>query len=113
MKRWLRNLLVVLTVLIIAGVSGVRVTHPKGGLSNALGPAHSGLAIYIKGNSVKTGDKVVYVSQDTKHSPALGNVSGVNPKYYDVENGKFIEGVNTLEVQGKLVIIIPFIGWLL
>jgi hypothetical protein len=113
MKRWMRNLVIVMAVFIVAGFFGVRVTHPNGGLSNALGPAHSGLAIYLKSDSVKTGDKVVYVSQDSKHSPALGNVSGVNPKYYDIENGKFIEGVNIPEVQGKLVIIIPFIGWLL
>lgn len=113
MRRWMKKLLIALVVVIIASLFGVRVAHPNGGLSNALGPAHSGLAIYLKGDSVKVGVKVVYVSQDSKHSPALGNVSGVNPKYYDVENGKFIEGVNTPEIQGKLVIIIPFIGWLL
>ena len=113
MKRWMRNTLIALVILIVAGLAGVRVSHPKGGLSDALGPAHSGLAIYLKGNTAKVGDKVVYVSQDTKHSPSLGDISGVNPKYVDVQNGKFVEGVSYSMIQGHLVIVITFIGWLL
>jgi hypothetical protein len=113
MKRWTRNLLIAVVLVVIAGLSGLRVAHPNGGLSNALGPAHSGLAIYLKGDSVKVGQKVLYISQDAKHSPALGNISGVNPKYYDVENGKFLEGVDKPMIRGKLLVIVPFIGWLL
>ena len=40
MRRWMKKLLIALVVVIIASLFGVRVAHPNGGLSNALGPAH-------------------------------------------------------------------------
>jgi hypothetical protein len=113
MKSWIRNTVIGIVIIILAGLLGVRVAHPNGGLSNALGPAHSGLAIYIKGNSPKKGDRVVYSSEDKKISPALGYVFGTNPTYFDVRNGKYLEGIKPSKIRGKLIVVIPFIGWLL
>jgi hypothetical protein len=109
MKNLKRNALIVIVLLVVAALLGLRVTHPKGGLSNALGPAHSGIAVYLKTNKVGIGDKVVYQSQDTKINPALGAVFGENPKYVDIKNGKYLEGIYPKDVNGKL----PFIGWIL
>jgi hypothetical protein len=112
MRNWKRVTGLILVVIIVASFFGLRVAHPKGGLKSALGPAHSSLAIYWKGNSAKVGDKIVYLSSDNKINPSLGIVFGANPTFYDVKNGTFLEGIKPKNVRGKLVIVIPFLGWL-
>ncbi|MEN9324781.1 MAG: hypothetical protein RL414_535 [Actinomycetota bacterium] len=103
---------IALLVIVALFAFGIRASHPHGGLTNALGSAKSGIAIYKKTQTVDTGAKIVYVSDKKEISPALGSVIGKNPKYYDIENGQFLEGVNPENVQGKLLFVVPFLGYI-
>jgi hypothetical protein len=108
-----RNLTLGLIILVILYLFGIRIDHPKGGLSNALGSASSSLAIYKHGNVAKIGDKVVSRSEVKGASPAIGVVMGLNSKFYDVQNGIVLEAVIKKDLRGRLIAVIPFIGAIL
>jgi hypothetical protein len=105
-----RNTSISLLVLLVLFTFGLRFDHPRGGLSNALGPASTTIAVYMHGNEYKNGDKIIAKSEVKGASPAVVVVMNVGPDYYDVQNQKILERVKKKDVQGKLIAIIPFLG---
>ena len=105
-----RNITLSVLVLIIFLALGFRMDHPRGGLSNALGPASTTIALYKHGHEAKIGDRIVAKSEVKGASPAVVIVMDVGPDFYDVQNEKILERVKKKDVQGHLLAIIPFIG---
>jgi hypothetical protein len=103
----------VLGVLALLFVVGIRVGHPHSGLSTALGSASSSLVIYKASNELAVGEKILGASADPKLSPVLGVVAEVGSDFYTVKNGKFLEQVSKKEARGKMIVVIPFLGYLL
>ena len=106
-----RNTSITVLLLLILFVFGLRFDHPRGGLSNALGPANTTIAVYLHGHEYKNGDKIIAKSEVKGASPAVVVVTNVGPDYYDVQNQKILERVKKKDVQGKLLAIIPFLGF--
>lgn len=102
----------VLGVLALLFVLGIRVGHPHSGLSTALGSASSSLVIYKTSNELAVGEKIFGGSSDPKLSPVLGEVADVSSDFYTVKNGKFLEQVTKKEARGKMLVVIPFFGYL-
>lgn len=112
MSTGMKRFTATLGVLLILFVAGIRVGHPHSGLSTALGSAKSSVIIYKANKELSVGDKIFGASQDPNLSPVLGEVGEVGPDYYSVKNGKFLERVTKSETRGKLIIVIPFFGYL-
>ena len=104
-----------IAVLVIAGsfFLGLRFSHPASGLKNALGSATSSVALYRHGSSFAKGDIVLVNTGSKDLDPALAKVSTVSKDGVDIQSGAQIQRVATKEIQGKLLIVIPFIGTLL
>ena len=111
MNSWPRRIGAALLALIVLFFFGLRIDHPASGLSNSLGSAKSSIAIYISTHDVAKDAKVIYASSDPKLTPGLGSIYLVHKDSYDVGNGKFLEGVTKKNIRGKLLIVIPFLGW--
>lgn len=111
LKRIQKPLIFLLLLSVIFLVLGFRVQHPKNGLSNALGSAESSLVIVRQTEEIKPGDKVVAAAQ-VGESPVLGIVATVSEDSIElhVENG--IARTTQDKVSGKLLIVIPFVGYI-
>jgi len=110
--------LIIVTIVVVAipialFFAGIRVAHPQAGLSNALGPAKSAIVIFKETTDVNIGDTVIASSQQTSTSPVLGNVSAKTANYYTIKNGRFLEPIPTSHMRGKLLVIVPFLGYAL
>jgi len=90
---------------------GFRVTHPQSGLDHALGSAQSSLALYRSVDTFAVDDKVVAALPTD--GPALGIVRGVFGDAYDVQIGSQLFRLNKQDIDGKMLVIIPFLGSLL
>ena len=112
MSTTMKRITAVLGVLVLLGLFGVRIGHPNSGLSTALGSASSSLVIYKADKSLDTGDKIFGASEDPKLSPVLGEVADKGDDYYTVQNGKFLERVTKEDTRGKMIVVIPFFGYL-
>jgi hypothetical protein len=112
MSTTTKRITATLGVLALLFVLGIRVGHPHSGLSTALGSASSSVVIYKSNKDLNVGDKIFGASQDPKLSPVLGEVGEVGPDYYSVKNGKFLERVSKSETRGKLIVVIPFFGYI-
>ena len=104
-------LLGILLAFILLFVVGIRATHPKSGLDHALGSAASSVAVYRVTDSLAMDDKVVV--QLSGEGSALGIVRGVADGSYDVQVGSQLYRLNTQDIRGKMLVIIPFVGSLL
>lgn len=109
-KKVLAGIALTLALLFVLGF---RVSHPQGGLTNALGSAQSGLVIFQKADVYPPGQTVVAISGDLKVSPFLGEVLGVTGARYEVGNGRFTESISGADIKGKMIFVIPFIGTVL
>lgn len=108
----LRTPLVALLIFVVVFMSlGFRFQHPKDGLSNALGSAESSIVIVRKVDEVKAGDKIVAAAK-VGESPVLGIVASVKDGSIELFLEKGIARSTPDEVAGKLLIVIPFIGYL-
>ncbi|CAN2226504.1 hypothetical protein MCEMRE185_01350 [Candidatus Nanopelagicaceae bacterium] len=112
MSTNLKRITAVLGVLILLSLFGVRVGHPNSGLSTALGSASSSVVIYKANKNLSVGDKIFGASQDPKLSPVLGEVADKGDDYYTVQNGKFLERITKEDTRGKMIVVIPFFGYL-
>jgi hypothetical protein len=106
-----RNTTITVLVLAVLIAFGLRFDHPRGGLANALGPAKTTIAVYLHGHEYKNGDKIIAKSEVKGASPAVVVIVNVGPDFYDVQNEKILERVKKKDVQGKLLAIIPFLGF--
>lgn len=109
-KKLVSYPLIAILLLGLAFVLGLRVDHPHSGLKNALGSATSSLALYRDTTAFVKGDIVLVNTGDKKLDPALARVSNVSKDGVDIQSGAQIQRVQTVNVKGKLLVIIPFLG---
>lgn len=109
MRNWIRPTAIVVGIALLLFIFGIRVEHPRGGLKNAVGSASSSLVIVKKTSNIKAGDKVV-IGVDSKPTPTLGIVSGINENIVSVQLDNGFQKGDIKNVAGKLLIVIPFIG---
>ena len=108
----LRNPLIALSAFFIVFTAlGFSFQHPKDGLSNALGSAESSIVIVKKVDEVKAGDKIV-AGAKVGESPVLGIVASVKDGSIELFLEKGIARSTPDEVSGKLLLVIPFVGYL-
>ena len=112
MNKRSKQFLAIVGVFVLLFVAGIRIGHPQGGLSNSLGSAKSSLVLYRHGATLVKDDKAMVKSGNPESSPSLGVVASVGKDFYDVNTGSFLEQINSKDVQGKLIVVIPFFGYL-
>ena len=110
-SRILRPLILGFILLLILFGLGLRFDHPESGLRSALGPANSSIAVYWHGNSGDKGDKLVVSTGKPGQDPALVLVTGNAPGFIDIQSGQELQRIPLSQVHGKLLAIIPFIGF--
>jgi len=101
-----------LVLALILFLFGFRLTHPQDGLSNALGSAKSSIAIVKKSSVYKSGDKIVAQPQVGK-SPVLGIIASAEGGSLELILENSVARTTPEKVSGKLVLVIPFVGYLL
>ena len=111
-SRVLRPVILILIFFLILFVLGLRVDHPESGLKSALGPAKSSIAVYWDGNSVSKGDNVIVTTGKPGQDPTLAVVAAITSEYVDIQSGRELQRIEPNQVHGKLLAIIPFIGYL-
>jgi hypothetical protein len=104
---------IVVGVLVVALALGFRFEHPASGFKTALGSPQSSLVITKKADVYSVGDKVVVNSASKELSPLLGQITAVTDAQYSVTNGVFLETISGENVKGKMVVVLPFLGYLL
>jgi hypothetical protein len=111
MNKTLRTrIAIAVAILILAYLGGIRVAHPHSGLKNSLGSAESGLVIYKTGSNFAKGSKVIVKTQESSNSPVLAFVIAVNKDSYDIQSDASIVRVEKNQAQGKLLLMVPFLG---
>lgn len=108
----LRPIILALIFFLILFGLGLRIVHPESGLKSALGPANSSMAVYWHGTSAAKGDKLVVTSGKPGQDPTLALVTGTTPGFVDIQSGRELQRISSNQVQGKLLAIVPFIGYL-
>lgn len=111
-SRVLRPIILLFLILLILFGLGLRFDHPESGLKSALGPANSSIAVYWHGNSAAKGDKLVVSTGKPGDDPALALVTGATPGFVDIQSGRELQRISTNQIHGKLIAIIPFIGYI-
>jgi len=111
-SRVLRPIILVLILLLILFGLGLRFEHPESGLKSALGTANSSIAVYWHGNSAVKGDKLVVSTGKPGADPALVLVTSSSPGFVDIQLGRELQRISMNQVHGKLLAIIPFIGYI-
>lgn len=104
---------IVVAVLVVALALGFRVEHPAAGFKTVLGSPSSSVVVTKKADAYAVGDKVVVNSASKELSPLLGQVTAVTDGQYSVTNGVFLETISGENVKGKMIVVLPFLGYLL
>lgn len=89
------------------------MAHPKDGLSNALGSANSVLSIYRSSSNFEVGTKVIARLDAPGKSPVLAVIRAKSETSMDIQAGTKLVRVNTAQVYGKLIAVVPFVGSIL
>lgn len=100
-----------LILVLVLFLFGFRIAHPKAGLSNALGSAQSSLVVVKKASIYKSGDKIVAQPQTGK-SPVLGIIASAEGGSLELILENSVARTTPDKVAGKLIAVIPFIGYL-
>jgi len=111
LNRVKKPLAALLILTFILFLFGFRITHPKDGLSNALGSAQSSLVVVKKASVYKSGDKIVAQPQVGK-SPVLGIIASAEGGSLELILENSVARTTPDKVSGKLVAVIPFFGYL-
>ena len=112
LNRVKKPLAALLILFLLLFLFGFRIAHPKDGLANALGSAQSSLVIVKKASVYKSGDKIVAQPQVGK-SPVLGVIASAEGGSLELILEKSVARTTPEDVSGKLVLVIPFVGYLL
>ena len=99
-----------LVVLAFLFSLGFRVAHPKDGLKNALGSAHSTLVIYRNGSGAEIGSKVISNVDAPAKSPVLAIVRANTQTTADILIGRKLVRVKRSQITGRLLAVVPFLG---
>ncbi|MEN9680031.1 MAG: hypothetical protein RLZ57_1160 [Actinomycetota bacterium] len=97
-------------VALVLFIFGIRIEHPKAGLQNAIGSAQSSLVIVKKVNEIKPGMKIV-AGTNVGKSPVLGIVASNKEGSIELHTGDGISRSTKDKVAGKLLMVIPFLGY--
>lgn len=112
LNRVTKPLAVVIVTALVLFLFGFRLVHPQDGLSNALGSAQSSIAVVKKANLYKSGDKIVAQAQVGK-SPVLGVIASAEGGSLELILENSVARTTPDKVSGKLVAVIPFVGYVL
>jgi len=104
---------IIAAVLVVLLALGFRFEHPESGFKTALGSPASSVVITKKADAYSVGDKVVVNSASKELSPLLGQVTAVTEGEYSITNGVFLETISGENVKGKMIVVLPFLGYLL
>ena len=108
----LKNPLIALAILVVLYALGFRIEHPHSGFKTAVGSASSSIVLVQKSDSYGVGQKVVASSASKELSPVLGQVTAVTESTYSITNGVFLESIEAKNINGKMIVVLPFIGYL-
>lgn len=108
--RWIIGALATLVLLYLLGI---RIAHPHDGLKNALGSASSGLVVYQTKPALTVKEKVLVHIPNTRQDPLLAFIAVNRGKTIDVQSGANAFSVDSSQVYGKLILVIPFLGSIL
>lgn len=98
-------------VILVGGYAlGFRFGHPHDGLSNGLGSAQSGVVLYRVGNESTVGSKVIVSFSKPHQTPVLAVIAGNQKDSIAIQTGTKLESIKANQIQGRLLIVIPFIG---
>lgn len=103
----------VVAALLVMYLLGIRIAHPHDGLKNALGSAQSGIVVYQTKPALVVKEKVLVHVPDSKKDPVLAFVAANNGKSIDVQSGAAAFTVDSSQVYGKLILVVPFLGSIL
>ena len=56
---------------------------------------------------------MVVISASKDLSPLLGQVTAVTDGSYSITNGVFLETISGENIKGKMIVVLPFLGYLL
>ena len=112
MERFKKPLIVV-AILVVLYALGFRIEHPKSGFKTAVGSASSSIVLVQKADNYGVGQKIVGASASKELSPVLGQVTAVSGTTYSVTNGVFLESIEAKNINGKMIVVLPFLGYLL
>lgn len=107
----MRVFIIVLIIFSLLSIFGLRVAHPNAGLKSALGSAKSSVVFYWRTASVQKGNKIVAVSTYGKKERLLAIVNNVTNNSIDIQAGNTLQRISNKEIMGKLIMVIPFIGY--
>ena len=106
-----KNFLFALIVFVVLFYAvGLRIAHPHGGLSNALGSAQSGLVIYSTNTGTQSGSKVIINFPKNHQSPILGVIQGNEKGALTVQTGSKVELISKSQIRGRFLVMVPFLG---
>jgi hypothetical protein len=109
-RRLFKTAIFVMVYFILTGPLGFGVSHPESGLKSAAGSATSSLAIIRTGHNATAGDTVIANSSIAGKSPVLAIVASVSEDGYALSTDAGLLVVERADVQGRLVLVVPFIG---
>jgi hypothetical protein len=110
---WLITIFVVVTAIyILTGPVGFKFSHPKVGLSTALGSANSLIVLVRQLETYDVGQLVVSESSSNGISPIMAQIAGVSKASILLSNETGSIEVRPQAIHGKIVVVLPFIGHL-
>ena len=110
--KFARPAVILVLVIALLGVFGIRITHPETGLKSALGSAKSTLVVYIKSQKVGVGSRAIVDTGVPHADPNLSYIRGVEATTVDVQSGQILQRIPKKSIKGKMLLVIPFIGYL-
>jgi len=113
MSKIVRPIILVALACLLLSAFGLRVSHPQSGLKSALGSASSSVAVYRHTSKVAKSDKIVVTTGIKDSDPALAIVINADKTSVDIQAGTTLQRVETKNVQGKLILVLPFVGLIL
>ena len=109
-RRLFKAAIFFMVYFFLTGPLGFGVAHPESGLKSAAGSATSSLAIMRTGHNATAGDTVIANSSIAGKSPVLAIVASVSQDGYALSTDAGLLVVEKTDVQGRLVLVVPFIG---
>ena len=112
LSKFVRPAILLVLIIVLLGIFGIRVTHPQSGLRSALGSAKSTLVIYTHGNKVSVGNRAIVTTGIPGSDPSLVFIRGVEATSVDVQSQKILQRIDNKAVKGKLLLVIPYLGYI-
>jgi hypothetical protein len=110
--RIIRIIAALLGIVLLLTVFGFHINHPRSGLSNAIGSASSNLVIDKKQKTYNLNDRVLVSIKGAQPSPWFGQIKGVTLDNYLVQTEKALITIPKENISGKMVVLVPFLGYL-